>query len=98
MVLVALVASARAAEGLAPVGRTVASEAAAVRLLSDAIFRAVRDLADEDEHKPVAAPASEAEADTIVLLAAAQERISRGGPPHAAALGWHLLDMPPPAR
>lgn len=98
-VLIATVASARAAEALAPVGRTMASEAAAVRMLSEAIVRAVRDLNQDEDDAPAVHPD---------LLAG---RVADGGesaegdaaevgtrPLGTDRLGWHELDRPPPAR
>ncbi|MCA9288751.1 MAG: hypothetical protein KDA05_09220 [Phycisphaerales bacterium] len=97
VVLVALAASARA-ETLGPVTRSVATEAAAVRLLSDALVRAVRNLGeqDEDRDEPVAAPVPAADFATAAIAPPAPEPGDEPGVGHAPVLGWHLLDMPPP--
>ncbi|MEZ6233614.1 MAG: hypothetical protein R3B68_05455 [Phycisphaerales bacterium] len=97
VVLVALAASARA-ETLGPVTRSVATEAAAVRLLSDALVRAVRNLGeqDEDRDEPVVAPVPVADFATAAIAPPAPEAGEEPGVKHAPALGWHLLDMPPP--
>lgn len=98
MVLVALVASARTAEGLVPVGRTMASEAAAIRLLSDAIVRAVRDLSPDRPDRPDMAP-GQTQVDSlggpVAQLVPPDGANEPGSPPR---LGWHLLDRPPPLR
>lgn len=96
MVALAIVASARAAETLGPVGRSVASEVAAVRLLSDAIVRAVRTLADEPDHAPAALP--DRVVDVGALPPACLARPSRPEAPAAwrQELGWHRLSRPPP--
>ena len=98
-VLIATVASARAAEALAPVGRTMASEAAAVRLLSEAIVRAVRDLNQDEDDAPAIHP------DLLAgRVGDGGESVGRDAPeigtrPHRTdRLGWHELDRPPPAR
>ena len=98
VVLVALAASARA-ETLGPVTRSVATEAAAVRLLSDALVRAVRNLGeqDEDRDEPVVAPVPAAEFAIAAIAPPAPESGDEPGVTHAPSLGWHLLDMPPPA-
>jgi len=96
MVLVALLASGQVAQGFGPVGRSVASEAAAVRLLSDAIVRAVRDLADDQKPLPAAVPVRQDKADEFLRIARAPRVVPDSGPIAIARLGWHVLDRPPP--
>jgi hypothetical protein len=96
-VLIAMVASARAAEAFGPVGRTMASEAAAVRMLSEAIVRAVRTLSEDEPDEPAIAPERWADLTGPDPVAAGQpsgdERPAQAGPP----LGWQTLVRPPPA-
>ncbi len=95
-VLVAMLASARAAEAFAPVGRTMASEAAAVRMLSEAIVRAVRTLSEDDQDKPAALPDSDHGPAGVELLAQAGLPEEGQDPDRAPGLGWHEMDRPPP--
>ena len=97
VVLVALAASAQA-ETIGPVTRSVATEAAAVRLLSDALVRAVRNLGeqDDDRDEPVVAPVPAAEFGVAAIAPPAPETGDEAGIRHGACLGWHLLDKPPP--
>lgn len=97
MVLVALLASGQVTQGFGPVGRSVVSEAAAVRLLSDAIVRAVRDLADDQKPLPAAIPVQQDEADEFVRITRAARLAPDAQPTALARLGWHVLDRPPPA-
>lgn len=97
-VLIAMVASARAAEAFGPVGRTMASEAAAVRMLSEAIVRAVRTLNEDEPDEPVIAP--ERWADVGGPDRATTDRPINGElPPQAGPpTGWQSLVRPPPAE
>jgi hypothetical protein len=97
-VLIATVASARAAETFGPMGRTVASEAAAVRMLSEAIVRAVRTLSEDEPDEPADVPerwAQFAGPDPALAGSVSQgERPAQAGPP----LGWQSMVRPPPAE
>lgn len=96
MVLVALLASGRAAEGLGPVGRSMASEAAAVRILSDAIVRAVRHLAEDSKPVPASVPTPQDEIGDLARIARVEFDRHDSAWPGVALLGWHVLDRPPP--
>lgn len=79
----------------------MASEAAAVRMLSEAIVRAVRDLsgddAGEDRIEPVDGPGAPG-LDGASLLAATVPPVTGDEESDGARLGWHQFSRPPPLK